>query len=248
MRALGANMERTLTKLNATPGIIGSMLCDRRGEIRARAFPPLFEESKLAESAVELADGTFGTEGLSSLEFRYAEGRLLVKFMPDSFLLALCTKGVNRQLISLSLSVAAEKLSRSQAGEPNSRTELKRPAPARAPDLKADGFLLEARILERSSLNFWDQMHEQAAITRDTASRFSAVFRTGPFRKIVLHNRETGKRVIIPVRIMDADPDGTRAGRVLLSRAAAERLSAVPGICLAVEPATGTGLFGWEGI
>lgn len=245
-------MERILTKLNTTPGIIGSMLCDRNGKIRVRAFPSLFEESKLAETAAELADGAFapgsGTEGLSALEFRYAQGHILARFMADSFLLALCTAGVNRQLVLLTLNMAVEKLSRSHPSESVSHPQPINPDPNRADVATTGGFLLEAHIVERPALSFWEQVHEQAAITRDTAARFSATFRTGPFRKIVLHNRETGKRLILPVRIMDADPGGTRAGRVLLSRAAAERLGALPGNVLAVEPATGTGLFGWEGV
>ncbi|RNC68149.1 MAG: roadblock/LC7 domain-containing protein [Desulfuromonadales bacterium] len=109
-------MERVLEQLNGTPGVIGSLLCDLTGTVRAHAFPPLFDEKMLQETAAELADGAFalgiGNGGGDVAEFRFSEGRILVKPVADALLLLLCSRGVNSHLLALSLNVASAKLHR----------------------------------------------------------------------------------------------------------------------------------------
>lgn len=107
-------METVLRQVNAMPGVIGSMLCDEEGQIRSGAFPQVFDEHILGEAAVALADsflGLTGTTGtLDMLDFRYPEGRVVVKPLPGSFVLLLCSRAINLQLLSITINVAARKL------------------------------------------------------------------------------------------------------------------------------------------
>jgi len=107
-------MQAVLAQINAVPGIIGSMLCEEDGRLAAQLFPPLFDASMMTEAGLALADSALGlqsaTGALEMIDMRYNDARIVVRTMPQSFLVLLCTKAVNMQLLSISLNVAVKKL------------------------------------------------------------------------------------------------------------------------------------------
>ena len=107
-------MQAVLTQINSVPGIVGSMLCDEDGKLAAHIFPPLFDSSLMSEAAAALADSALGLQSATGtvelIDLRYNDARIVVKTMPQSFLILLCTKAVNMQLLTISLNVAIKKL------------------------------------------------------------------------------------------------------------------------------------------
>src|ERR1039457_1749269 len=107
-------MQAVLKNINTVPGVMGSMVCDDEGALAAHVFPPLFDLSMLQEAASTLADSSIGlqsaTGDMELLDLRFNDARIVVKPMTNSFLLLLCTKGVNLQLLVISLNVAIKKI------------------------------------------------------------------------------------------------------------------------------------------
>lgn len=118
-------MQTVLAQLNSVPGVVGSMLSDREGQLLAHAFPPLFEPSILSTAAEILADCRAGLESVAGtiglLDFRYAHARVVVRPLARAHLLLLGAASLNLHLLSISTSVAVPKLERlvaARAGAP----------------------------------------------------------------------------------------------------------------------------------
>jgi predicted regulator of Ras-like GTPase activity (Roadblock/LC7/MglB family) len=128
-------MEAALSQLNAVPGVVGSLVCDRRGQVRAQAFPAGIDAAHVAQAALLLADGAEGlalAQGTTDLvDFRFAESRLVVKAWPGALLLVQCGKATNLQFLTIAIGVAAAKLAQATADPPVA------PAPAPARDVAA---------------------------------------------------------------------------------------------------------------
>jgi len=131
--------DSALQQLAAIPGVVGSMVFGRSGGVVASAFPPVFDPSGLQQLASRLAgDGYFqdwagGESG--ALDLRFADGRVVVRSMLDSWLLVLCTAEANSQLLSMSLTQAVRRLrARSPAGPAAGDVAPRRPGPAPALD------------------------------------------------------------------------------------------------------------------
>jgi len=107
-------MEEILMQLNTVSGTIGSMVCDSRGHILAHAFPSLYDSNMLKGVVAVLSENYSGLEeitgGVKLTDFRYRNGRIIVKPVDGSWLVLLCENSVNLQLISISLNVAIKKL------------------------------------------------------------------------------------------------------------------------------------------
>src|SRR5512138_454228 len=107
-------MQAILQNINTIPGMMGGLVCDRDGRIVAHNFPPIFDATMLAQATVPLADSSLGlqsTDGsVELLDLRYNEGRIVVRPMSDAFLLLLCDKSINLQLLIISLNIAVKKL------------------------------------------------------------------------------------------------------------------------------------------
>jgi predicted regulator of Ras-like GTPase activity (Roadblock/LC7/MglB family) len=125
-------METLLGKLNAVPGVVGSMICDPEGRVLGQAFPPAFDVARLGEAAAVLADGSVGLETVTGriglVDLRYGNSRIVAKPTPEGLVLLLCSRAVNLQLLMIELSVAGKKLERLVAA-PGERA-----APAPEPD------------------------------------------------------------------------------------------------------------------
>lgn len=118
-----------LQGLNAVPGVIGTMLCDRQGAILADAFPPAFDRARLRKVASVLVGRTAALEASigesGTLDLRYGTARVVVQAAAGHRLVFLCQPGVNLPLLGLS---AADLFRRLPPGPGPAR-----PAPVAAP-------------------------------------------------------------------------------------------------------------------
>lgn len=117
-------MRQALAQLNVLPGVIGSLVTDRGGDILERAFPPLFDDATLsavsedlAECAIALGISPVSTE---TLFLRYAAGIVAIKPLDDGLLLLLCTRESSRNLMSCAIDAAAARLRRVMSSSPPS--------------------------------------------------------------------------------------------------------------------------------
>ncbi len=158
-------MQTVLSQLTSLPGVVGSLVCDLDGQLVARVFPPVFDVTDLQDAARTLADGAtaldLSGETAELLDFRFKEGRLLVKPFTGSMLVVFCTKATNVQFLILLVAAAVAKLDKlrhapppgpavpatatSPAATPATRPALALPAPtspvtpaASAPDAEMD--------------------------------------------------------------------------------------------------------------
>ncbi len=115
-------MESILSQLNAVPGVVGSLVCDREGHLLAQTFPPLFEPAMLRDTAAAVADGAVAlasvTGPVSLMDLRFNDARVLVRPMAGANLMFLCAGSVNLQLLLVSASVAVPKLEKLVAARP----------------------------------------------------------------------------------------------------------------------------------
>lgn len=101
-------MPGVLQGLDAVPGVIGTILCDRQGVILADGFPPAFDRSRLAQVAAVLVGRTAALEAshgeAGTLDLRFGGVRVVVKAAGGHRLVFLCHPGANLSLLGLSAS------------------------------------------------------------------------------------------------------------------------------------------------
>jgi predicted regulator of Ras-like GTPase activity (Roadblock/LC7/MglB family) len=106
--------QASLQQLGGVPGVVGSMVFDRAGEVVASAFPPLFDAAGLQALAAQLAGDAYFLEWMvgeqAGLELRYADGHVTVRALDRSWLLVLCTAPANAQLLAMSLTQVVRRL------------------------------------------------------------------------------------------------------------------------------------------
>jgi hypothetical protein len=199
-----------------------------------------------------LADSSVGLQGAAGevemLDLRYNEGRIIVKPLPNAFLLMLCNKTINQQLLLISVNVAMKKLEKLAALPPPAA------APA-APTLAATplakdgkGVTLAVEIMQSNASTYWTQMSDLVALNRATALQLSNFYKTGTFKKIKLTSTVSGRSKTFPVMIIADDQEQRFNGKVVISLASAESLQLKQDDPLKAELLVGTGLFGWQGI
>ena len=252
-------MQTVLQSLHSVPGVIGGILSDDDGSVLVHSFPSVFDLSALQGICNNLNFNVMGLQeasgGVKLLDLRFEHGRVIVKTMPNLFLLMLCEQAINLQLLYISINVAVKKLEKIYAHTPPAPlvgqpiVNLVASGPAR-PKLRADskGVILTTHILPKTGYTFWESMTESVALVRSTAVEISDHFKTGQFKKLTLTNRLTGKSCVTPVQIMIHDKEGKYDGKIVLTLAVAEQLQLNEGDLLSAEVVTGGGFLGWEGI
>lgn len=261
-------MQLVLEKINALPNVVGSMVCNEDGRLLASLFPPVFDQPDIEKASSLLADTAFGLQealgGVKSFDFRYGELRIFVRALPKSFLLMLCSKAVNMQLLSISLNVVYKKLEKlvETANQSVSAQQLA-PAPqvlqqyvsqsvqsqAASIVIAANGTMLMATELLKSTANtYWEQMLASVAVNKMTAKQISDHYKHGSFKKLKLTCPETGLTKIFSVNIITDDPNHLYDNKIIVNKAAQEAVKAGAGKQIQVELAVGSGFLGWEGI
>ncbi len=202
-------MKDILQHINSVDGVMGSALCSDRGEVLAHVFPPLFDEASLTAAASMVMEFSYGlqmTQSLDVFDFRYADGRVIVKAFPESFLILLCAANVNFHVLSITLNLAIKKLSEKRAANP----PVPQPAPAEA---KADDGILRMAIShlanKQASASF-DSLG-MVALSQATSQYITDFYKT-PFKKVTMKNIAAGTSGTFPVMVMkdmDQQYDGT---------------------------------------
>ena len=112
-------MDETLQQLGQIPGVVGSVLFSQAGEVESALFPPVFDRAPLDRVALALAGDAHLLDWLKGptacLDLRFAEGRVVVRPLPQAWLLVLCTPQVNAHLLNLSLTQVVRRLQQGDA-------------------------------------------------------------------------------------------------------------------------------------
>ena len=254
-------MQAVLQSLHSVPGVIGSLLTDDDNAVISHSFPPVFDLTSLQEVCSNLNFNIMGlndaTGGVKLLDLRFEHGRVIVKSIPKLLLLLLCEQTINLQLLSISINVAIKKLEKlliqpvtPTTSTPSHSVQHIVAATSVPTSIRTDekGVILTAEILKKTAATFWDSMTERASITKTTSLDISNHFNIGPFKKMTLYNKTSGKSARVPVQVIQHDKDGSYSGKIVITLSLAEQLQAKNGDQLVAEAIVGGGMFGWEGI
>lgn len=246
-------MDTVLRQIGEVPGVLGSMVAGKEGCMVAGALPSVFDASLLEQMAAILCDGAVAldgaTGGIEGMDLRFTEGRIVVRSLPEVFLLLCCEKTVNIQLLNLTLNVALKKLEKIPLeSKPHRHGSAAASAPARVRADGIEGILLEVEILARTAGTYWESMADGAAVGHETALELCTIFGTGLFKKIRLVNPATGVAKVFPAQIIKDDKDSRYANTIVVTLATAEAMGAKQGDQLVAQLIVGGGILGWVGI
>lgn len=223
-------MDAILQKINGVPGVIGSLVCGGDGGVVAHAFPPLFDAAIIEGVSATVVDSAAGVrsaiDSADLLDFRYGDGRIVIKPLRYAFLLLLCTKGVNLGVLTISLNVAKGRLESLMA----TAQGVQPTAAAVTPDLLE---LAVCHITDGTKGISFEQFG-MAALTPATARKISSFYRGGAFKRLKLTNRTNGTTGVFPVMIVN-ESDSSYDGKIILCTSIEKKLEAVPGDRLLVE-------------
>lgn len=226
-------MDNVLQQINTVPGVIGSLVCGAAGEVVAHAFPPLFDLSILQGVAATVADPGTGVRNSAGafdlVDLRYQDGRIVVKPLQEAFLLLLCTKAINLQVLAISLNVAKGKL---ESLIENGGTEAPPAAPATAGS--PDVLTLPACRIQNSAIGGSFEQFGMAAITPATSQQIAAFYKTGGAKKLRLTNPDNGLSGVFAVMVVNEN-DASYDGKIILCRAIEKKLRISDAVSLAVE-------------
>lgn len=193
-------MQDILRHINSVDGVIGSAVFNESGVVVDHAFPPLIDTDSLKTAAglvVECARGLQISRTLDILDFRYAEGRIIVKAFPGALLCLLCAKNSNLPVLNITLKLAVKKLG------------------ALLPTFKktVDSGVLSlpiSHLVNRDASKSFDSLG-MIAVSQSTSSYISEFYKSA-FKKLTLINTTAGTSGTFPVMVMkdiDQQFDGT---------------------------------------
>ena len=257
-------METVLRGVVTSPGVIGGFISNDAGQVLVRSMPEMFDTGQLGRISTLLMEQQFGIEettgGCRQAELRFELGKLVSRAVGPHALVLLCEAGVNLQVLSIALNVAAKKLeklpppSTAQPVAPAQTSEMTPPLQsgtgwAFMPLQVQDGkMLLQVQLVEKSGGTFWDSMEEQVSVNRSTCRSIWRHYSSRPSKKFTLTNPRNKQETTIRLHVIEDDRENVFDGRVLITLAAAEHLRVSDGELVLVTVPVGTGIFGWEGI
>lgn len=107
-------MKSLLAQLNSIPGVVGSMVYDNEGRVVCHSFPQVYEAQLLQQAAALLTDSSVGlgmiSGNLEMYDLRFDNARLFIRPIAGGFLLLLCAKAINFQMLMIASSVAVHKI------------------------------------------------------------------------------------------------------------------------------------------
>ncbi|MRR07870.1 MAG: roadblock/LC7 domain-containing protein [Deltaproteobacteria bacterium] len=223
-------MDAILQKLNAVSGVIGSLVCGRDGVTVACVFPPLFDTAIIEGVSSVLADPASGVQNSAGnteiLDFRYGDGRVVIKPLQDAFVLLLCTRKVNLGVLTISLNVAKTKIESLMAAA--------REIPPNAASVASDRLELAVCHLADMAKGSSFEQFGMAALTPATARRISSFYKGETFKRLKLTNRANGISGLFPVMIVNEN-DSSYDGKIILCKSIEKKLEAVDGDGLLIE-------------
>lgn len=230
-------MREVLTQLNAVPGVVGSFVCGSGGELMVHAFPPLFDESIVRQASAAVADRNSGVRTAAGsfdlLDFRYNDGRIIIKPLSEAFLLLLCTKAINLQVLTISLNVAKGKLDSliAAAGQVFAGAAAAQPPSATA---TAGVLSLPACHIDDSTVGSSFEQLGMGALNQTTAQQISVFYKTGVVKKLKLTSSANGTSAVFPFMVINEN-DAAYDGKIILCKAIEKKLKVGPGDLLTVE-------------
>jgi predicted regulator of Ras-like GTPase activity (Roadblock/LC7/MglB family) len=238
-------MQQVLAQINSLPGVIGSFVQEGGGQVVAHLFPPLFDSAIVQDASHAIGEvlaSLHECEGPESVDFRFAEGRVLVKPLTGAQLVLLCTKDVNLQVLTISLNVAIKKLEKLlpvvAAAQPAAGQHQVVPAAPATPvppsDGSGDGLFLTVGQLAPAEANKGFEQLGMVAINQSTVHSIGNHFGVGTIKKVKLSNRGNGKSGVFPLMVVN-DDEGKYDGMLVLGRSIEKKLEAQVGARLLVE-------------
>ena len=220
-------MKDILKHINSVDGVIGSALFSHKGDVLVHEFPALIDAASLKKAAsliLECSHGLQMSETLDLLDFRYSDGRILVRTFPGAMLFLLCANSINLHVLSITLNLGVKKL------EAKLPTEV--PAASKPPtveDSGADDALLRMNIShlanKQASASF-DSLG-MVAVSQPT-SQYISDFYKSPFKKLTLTNTAAGTSGTFPVMVMK-DMDLQYVGSVIVGPGIEKKLKVSAG-------------------
>lgn len=225
------------------PGVQGAIIVGNDlaplSSVDRNIFPDGMEA--LAADVIAAVEQETGEPKLVNLTFQ--QGRIVAKTFDGGFILVRCDSSLSVQVLNLSLVQVLKKLAQREPTTKPSTTSF-----TTALTAKSGGLQLQVEILEKTAGTFWESMQQNVAITKSVAIQISNACDTGEFRKIRLRNPTDGRKKVFAVRVIQQPKEKSLEGKIILSLAAAETMGVARGEMVIAEPATGEGIFGWEGI
>ncbi len=256
-------MQTIMLGLNSVPGVMGGLLSDEQGSILAHSFPPYFDAATIKGAAELLQDNTVGlqdvTGGVKLFDIRFELGRLIIKPLPQMFLVVLCQPAVNLQLLFISLNVAIKKIEKllkdlpAVQAPPQATAALPLSAPVAATPhtvtpssnryralSNEKGVLLTCETMKNAESFFGV---ESATVNKATALAISDFFETDSFKKLTITNLSNGIKKSVSASVLPHDREGVYDGKISPSPSLLQSLKAKEGDQVVVEVVTGRGFF-----
>ncbi len=204
-------MKDILQHINSVDGVIGSALFSHKGDVLVHALPALVDEESLKKAAsltLECSHGLQISQTLDFLDFRYSDGRILVKAFPGAMIFLMCANSINFHILSITLNLAVKKLEAklpSGAAAESPQAAIKNSGPD-------DGQLRMniSHLANKQASASFDSLG-MIAVSQPTSQFISDFYKT-PFKKLTLTNTAAGTSGTFPVMVlkdMDKQYDGT---------------------------------------
>jgi predicted regulator of Ras-like GTPase activity (Roadblock/LC7/MglB family) len=204
-------MKDILHHINSVDGVMGSALFTPKGDVLVHAFPALIDAASLKRAASLILECSYGLQmslTLDLLDFRYSDGRIIVKTFPGAMLFLMCANTINLQVLSITLNLAIKKLEAklpSEAPEAPQQSAVEDSGPS-------DGVLRMniSHLANKQASASFDSLG-MVAVSQPTSQFISDFFKT-PFKKLILTNFAAGTSGTFPVMVMkdmDQQYDGT---------------------------------------
>ena len=110
-------MEEFLRQIKTVPGTLGCMVYDDQGHLVSHVFPSIFDQKMLGAAVATVSENLPGlkdyTGGVRMIDFRFQNGRIVVKPVDGGCLVILCEGTVNLQSLIISLNLAVKQVEKS---------------------------------------------------------------------------------------------------------------------------------------
>ena len=110
-------MEEFLKQIKTVPGTLGCMVYNEQGHLVSHVFPSIFDQKMLSAAVTTVSENLPGlkdyTGGVRMVDFRFQNGRIVVKPVVGGCLVILCEGTVNLQSLIISLNLAAKQVEKS---------------------------------------------------------------------------------------------------------------------------------------
>jgi predicted regulator of Ras-like GTPase activity (Roadblock/LC7/MglB family) len=107
-------MEEVLKQIKTVPGTLGCMVFDDHGHLISHVFPGIFDSKMLTAAVTTVSEKLSGLEdptgGVKTIDFRFQNGRILIKPVDGGCLVILCEGTINLQTLIITLNVAVKQV------------------------------------------------------------------------------------------------------------------------------------------